>query len=57
VLKHLLDTPLEAAERVKLSIAQVEEMRAVLWRMWDRELGRAPKSRHLLVAPSITAGV
>jgi DNA repair protein RecO (recombination protein O) len=50
VLQHLMDTPLETALRVKLSAAQIEEMRGVLWGIWDGELGRPPKSRRLLAA-------
>lgn len=49
VLRSLATANLEAARRVRLTAVQVDDMRAVLWRFWDVELGKAPRSRQLLM--------
>ena len=48
VLQSLAGASLAAAQRVRLSAAQVAEARRVLWAVWDRELGRVPRSRKMV---------
>ncbi len=48
VLSSLAGTTLVGAQRVRLTAAQVGEAREALWRFWDAELGRQPRSRRLL---------
>ena len=45
MLKSLTGSTLAAAQRVKLNAAQVREARELVWRFWDGEVGRTPKSR------------
>jgi DNA repair protein RecO (recombination protein O) len=49
VLTSLAETTLVGARRVRLTEAQIHEARDALWRFWDFELGRTPRSRKLLV--------
>jgi recombinational DNA repair protein (RecF pathway) len=49
VLQALAGANAVAAQRVRLSAAQVAMARQVLWPVWDRELGRVPRSRKLLL--------
>jgi DNA repair protein RecO (recombination protein O) len=49
VLTSLAETTLVGARRVRLTETQIREARDALWRFWDFELGRAPRSRKLLV--------
>jgi DNA repair protein RecO (recombination protein O) len=48
VLSSMADTGLVGAQRVRLTDKQVREAREALWRFWDLELGRQPRSRRLL---------
>jgi DNA repair protein RecO (recombination protein O) len=48
VLGSLAGATLAGAQRVRLSESQISEARAALWRFWDAELGRAPRSRKLM---------
>lgn len=50
LLRSLAAATCAGAQRVRLSAAQVAAVRAALWPVWDAELGRAPRSRRLLVA-------
>jgi DNA repair protein RecO len=47
VLSSLAGTTLVGAQRVRLTAGQIREAREALWRFWDAELGRAPRSRRL----------
>lgn len=49
VLASLSAKNLEAARRVRLSEPQVRDMREAVWRFWDTELGKPPRSRKLLL--------
>ncbi len=48
VLASLAETTLTGARRVRLTDTQMREARVALWRFWDFELGRPPRSRQLL---------
>src|SRR5437867_6748703 len=48
LLQTLSGTPAAGAERVELTERQVAEARQQLWRFWDREVGRAPRTRTFL---------
>jgi DNA repair protein RecO (recombination protein O) len=48
VLGSLRAATLAGVRRVKLSDAQLQEARQLLWRFWDEQVGRSPKSRRLL---------
>ena len=48
VLRSLATATAPGAQRVRLSEAQVAAARTALWRVWDAELGRIPRSRRLL---------
>jgi DNA repair protein RecO (recombination protein O) len=47
VLTSLAGTTLVGAQRVRLTDEQIRDAREALWRFWDAELGRPPRSRHL----------
>src|SRR5712671_7800897 len=49
VLGSFAAKSLESVQRVRLSPAQVDGMREALWQFWDAELGKAPRSRKLLL--------
>jgi len=48
LLQTLSGAPAAGAERVELTERQVAEARQQLWRFWDREVGRAPRTRTFL---------
>lgn len=48
VLASLAAASLQAARRVRLSEAQVQEARQVLWQFSDGQFGRAPRARKFL---------
>jgi DNA repair protein RecO (recombination protein O) len=50
ILKSLATATLASARRVRLSEAQAQEAREALWRHWGAEVGKAPRSRNLLVS-------
>ena len=52
VLQSLAGASLNGVKRVKLTPAQVEAAQWALWRFWDEQLGRAPKSRKLIAGLS-----
>jgi DNA repair protein RecO (recombination protein O) len=49
LLASLAGAGVEAAARVRLSGAQLRSAREALWRFWDAEVGRVPRSRRFLV--------
>ena len=49
VLDSLAATSIEGAGRVRLTGNQVADSRAIVWQLLDAQLGRAPRSRKLLV--------
>lgn len=48
VLRSIAAASAAGAQRVKLTEAQLADARATLWRFWDTEVGRTPRSRSLL---------
>jgi DNA repair protein RecO (recombination protein O) len=52
VLRSIAAASAAGAQRVKLTEAQLADARATLWRFWDTEVGRTPRSRSLL-APQV----
>lgn len=50
VLRSLAATSQSGVRRVRLTDGQVRGAREALWLFWDRELGKAPRSRKLLSA-------
>jgi len=50
ILKSLAGATLAGARRTRLSGGQVEEAWRTVWRHWDAEVGKAPRSRDLLLA-------
>jgi DNA repair protein RecO (recombination protein O) len=49
VLRSLSGMSLDAVLRVKLGTAQAQEMGRVMWRVLDKELGKEPRSRKMLI--------
>ena len=52
VLRSLSKASVEGVQRVRLSKEQVLDGQQVVWRLWDAELGRIPKTRRFLTAKS-----
>ena len=48
VLRSLSSASLKGAERVRLSTEQVFTGQQVLWKLWDVQLGRRPRTRQFL---------
>lgn len=48
VLNSLARSTITHAQRVRLSESQIAEARELVWRFWDAQVGRAPRSRALL---------
>jgi len=49
LLGSLAGTSLAGAQRVRLNAAQVIAARELLWPFWDLHVGRAPRSRNVLI--------
>ena len=52
LLRSISAASAAGAQRVKLTEAQLADARATLWRFWDTEVARTPRSRSLL-APQV----
>jgi recombinational DNA repair protein (RecF pathway) len=49
VLRSVATASAAGAERVKLTAVQLDDARATLWRFWDSEVARPPRSRALVI--------
>jgi DNA repair protein RecO (recombination protein O) len=50
VLQSLVATSLEGVRRVRLSAEQLRAGQQAVWRFWDAQIGRTPRTRRLLEA-------
>jgi hypothetical protein len=50
LLRSVAGASAAGAQRVKLTAPQLADARTMLWRFWDTEVGRPPRSRWLLAA-------